>query len=187
MADEHPLFSQHCFPVVRYTVSPTVNESRWIRGTSNGAVYVATDPDGDPLEVTGELTIETAPILPPDDPALGINTFLTNEASTKVLYRSGAGNLLWADGCNPDDAANAWVQFFDAASTAAVTLGTTPPIFQMALPLGGGSSTTSGIRSESLIPLSIGFTLGLVIAVTTTRSGSTTVASPVPVQVLVNV
>lgn len=185
--DEHPLFEHSVFPMVKADESNGGDGgSRWWLGSNTGVPYVTNEP-GEPIEVTGTITIDPQPILPPDDPTQGISNFLSADVNTKQLLYSGPCNMLWVDGCNPDNAANAWVQLFDAASTAAVTLGTTVPKFQFALPLGAGSSTTSGIRSESFIPLSLGFTLGVVAAVTTARSGASTVAVATPVQALINV
>ncbi len=59
----------------------------------------------------------------------------------------------------------AYVQIFDAATTGAVTLGTTAPKLSLGIPAGGAANMelTNGIK----------FANGIIIAVTTTRAGST--------------
>lgn len=73
---------------------------------------------------------------------------------------------------NTANAAVSYVQIFDAASTSAVTLGTTAPKLSLAIPANG--SANLNISDEG-----IKFLNGIVIAVTTTRAGSTGPASTV--------
>lgn len=73
-----------------------------------------------------------------------------------------------------------YLQLFDAVATGDVTLGTTAPTSTRLIPagLGGGDN---GVRIiESARPPR--FELGLVYAITTTRSGSTSPASVCQVQ-----
>ena len=73
---------------------------------------------------------------------------------------------------NTANAAVSYVQIFDAPTTSAVTLGTTAPKLSFAIPANGSANLhlgTDGIR----------FLTGVVIAVTTTRAGSTGPASTV--------
>ena len=62
-------------------------------------------------------------------------------------------------------AAVAYVQFFNAAAAADVTVGTTTPTFVLGLPASGGA--TRSLYRPSRFPL------GMVIASTTTATGST--------------
>ncbi len=63
----------------------------------------------------------------------------------------------------------AYMQFFDAASTAAVTLGTTAPTFWVAVPASGGIVDTSPTTTYP-------FKNGVVVAATTTPTGASTSA-----------
>lgn len=76
----------------------------------------------------------------------------------------------------------AWVQLFAASAASAVTVGTTPPLFEMYIP--PGASSTSGGVLDGPIETPIFFGQGIVVAVTSTASGSTGVASNVYVGLL---
>lgn len=66
-----------------------------------------------------------------------------------------------------------YVQFFDAASAGAVTLGTTPPTIVKAI-------SSNGTLDGSVLPPFV-FVNGIVIAVTTTPTGNTPPTTAVPV------
>src|SRR3569833_2423027 len=72
---------------------------------------------------------------------------------------------------NPN-ASSAYLQIFDANAVAAVTLGTMAPKLSFGIPAGGAANL-------DLAPDGIRFVNGIVIAVTTTRTGSTNPASTV--------
>lgn len=89
-------------------------------------------------------------------------TALTN---TKTLIKNAAGTLggylpIW----NPNLSV-AYIQVFDAAATATPTLGTTPPDAILPIPPGSAANmeAASGVH----------FANGIVIAITTTATGST--------------
>lgn len=109
-------------------------------------------------------------VVDPDAPAetyLTVSTpyFNGNVGSTKYLVATGAQVLTDYFIENPDATNKAYVQFFNAASTAAVTLGTTAPVRSIGL-AAGEKANVAGLALE--------FPLGLVIAGTTTATGSTT-------------
>lgn len=79
------------------------------------------------------------------------------------------GTRLWCIEVVNGDAGTRYMQCFDAAATGDVTLGTTVPNFVIAL-------DSSGVKAlEHIGPFGNGlvFNLGLVVAVTTTATGST--------------
>jgi hypothetical protein len=66
-------------------------------------------------------------------------------------------------------AADAYIQLFDAFSTSGITLGTTKPRWVVMLDFGAGEvSVGDGLPNEGLV-----FQNGIVIASTTSASGST--------------
>lgn len=82
-------------------------------------------------------------------------------------------NLAYQNVYNPNSSV-VFLQYFDAASTGAVTLGTTKPLFSFAIP--PSSSGSSGVLSESYPPdCRPSFKLGVVVAITSTQQGA---ASP---------
>lgn len=73
-------------------------------------------------------------------------------------------------------AADSFVQMFDAASTAAVTLGTTVPTYSFFIPK--GDATNRG-GMDKTFTVSLAFIKGLVIAATTTPTGSSAPATAI--------
>lgn len=94
----------------------------------------------------------------------------TFSGNTVVSIKTGAGSVR---GYFLDNTANAstatFYQFFDAASAASVTLGTTAPAFSLAVPGGQGANLylVDGVE----------FFNGICVAQTTTRAGSTAPAA----------
>lgn len=130
-----------------------VDQAMTLRGAAH-AVFVRTD----------------GTVVDPDEAAevaLTKSTAYFNAAagSTKYLVATGAQVLTDYFIENPDAAAKGYLQFFNAASTAAVTLGTTAPVRSIGLAAG---------EKANLSGLAVDFPLGLVIAGTTTATGSTT-------------
>ena len=79
-------------------------------------------------------------------------------------------NLVYQNVYNPNSNV-VFLQYFDAASTSAVTLGTTKPLFSFAIP--PSSSGSSGLLSESYpSDCRPSFKLGVVVAITATQTGS---------------
>jgi hypothetical protein len=89
-----------------------------------------------------------------------------------ALVKSGSTRVVTYNIQNPNPAA-VFVQFFNAASAGAVTLGTTVPLNWLAIPAGGvldGAWATSEP-----------YNAGLVIAATTTPNGATVASTGLPV------
>lgn len=101
------------------------------------------------------------------------NTAVTG---TKILVSTAASHNLYTYDMSLISSTTAcWVQFFDAASTGAVTLGTTQPKWQVQLPGVTASPTTVNVIHDFAHP--INFANGIVIAVTTGATGGTTCAT----------
>ncbi len=82
-----------------------------------------------------------------------------------VLVFAGQGNL-YGFLAEENGGVEAFLQFFNAASTGAVTVGTTVPVFTIRL---GADSTFGKDADDSPVHH---FSLGCVIAVTSTRTGA---------------
>lgn len=77
-------------------------------------------------------------------------------------------------------AADAYIQLFDASSTSGITLGTTQPDWVVMLDFGAGEvSVGDGLPNEGLV-----FKNGVVVASTTTASGSTGATSQVRLAII---
>ncbi len=106
------------------------------------------------------------------------NATQTNLAVLLVPSVAGAFQLSFVNVGNPN-ATLVYVQFFDAASAAAVTVGTTVPKFWLAVqPTNVANSISFGQGAV--------FKLGVVVAITTTPLGSTAAASPSPITVFIS-
>ncbi len=97
-------------------------------------------------------------------------------AETPVQAFIGRGNL-YAFLAENNFASTAYIQFFDAADIADVTVGTTAPDFTFRIPADGAMG-----RDPSDTPLHY-FVKGCVIAVTATRTGNGAPGAPATVQV----
>jgi hypothetical protein len=91
---------------------------------------------------------------------------LLNGLSATVTSVKGAAGQLGSIYCYNPNASVAYIQVFDAATPAAVTLGTTAPKVSF-----GIAATSSG--SLPLSAMGIEFLSGIQAAVTTTATGST--------------
>lgn len=106
-----------------------------------------------------------------NDPSAGSSSALSasiiNASGAKTLVKGSAGNLFGMYFLN-NTAVASWIQFFNAATTGVVTLGTTAPVW--AAPI-----SANGILN---IPPSIfallNFSAGIVYAATSTLQGATT-------------
>jgi hypothetical protein len=105
-------------------------------------------------------------------------------SSTAVLLASMTGvggvaagqlTISYINATNPNTTL-AYVQFFDAATAGAVTVGTTAPAFFVGVPAFGG-----GVDTPQLVPYQ--FRKGIVVAATTTPTGSTAPGSAIPLQI----
>lgn len=105
------------------------------------------------------------------------NASVTN---TAVLVKAGANSLAGYNVSNTN-AGTVYVQFFDAATSGAVTVGTTAPYFWIAVPGGSPGGVTDGLQT-----VGIPFTNGVVIAVTTTPTGGTAPSTGCPVVLVLN-
>ena len=94
----------------------------------------------------------------------GSNSFFNSALNvTPVLVYSRQCHLAGYHLLNPGASA-AYIQFFDAAAIADVTVGTTTPKFSLGLPATGGAARTCSFP--------IRFVKGVVIACTSTATGS---------------
>lgn len=101
------------------------------------------------------------------------NNAVTN---TKILIRAGTCSIKgWI--VNNPNAAESFLQIHDAATTGDVTLGTTVPV----LPIKVGANGSVVITEHDY---QIPFSLGMVIAATTTEGGSSAPVTPVSVLIL---
>lgn len=89
--------------------------------------------------------------------------------STTLQLVKGGRALLDVFEASNINAADAFVQMFDAASAGDVTLGTTTPTWSLFVPK--GDATSRGAADKTL-PMPVSFLYGLVIAATTTATGS---------------
>ena len=135
-------------------------------GGGGDATAAKQDEQTDLLEAIAD--VATSP--DPAEVVLANSTPYFNGAvgATKVAVGSGGQVLTDYFLENPHAETKAYLQFFNAASTGDVTLGTTPPI--RSIGLGGG-------KQANLAGLALAFPLGLVIAATSTASGSGAPAS----------
>lgn len=107
-------------------------------------------------------------------------TYTDSVDDTKFLIQGSSVQLGgWSAG--NDNAAFTYVQCFNAATTAAVTLGTTPPDWVISLP----GSAAGGSAANMEWTNGISFPAGLVIAATTTPTGSTPPTNPIPVSLAI--
>ena len=104
-----------------------------------------------------------------------IPTVDTTADETKVLLTDAASNntknIYRVMATNPN-ATDLFVQWFDAAATADVTLGTTIADWVTFIPA-GTSTTVQGAVIDEFYNAPVLFQKGIVYAVTTTVSGST--------------
>jgi hypothetical protein len=80
---------------------------------------------------------------------------------------------LWGYNSGNPNSTLCYLQFFDASSAAAVTLGTTAPAFWLAVPAFGGGLDTPLVNAYP-------FRQGIVVACTTTPTGNTAPSSACP-------
>lgn len=94
--------------------------------------------------------------------------YRSNLAATAVAVATKPTYLSGYNVANSNSAI-VYVQFFDAASAGAVTVGTTAPTMVLAVP---GNGVIDGIQIGQ-----VAFQLGIVVAATTTATGSTAPAT----------
>jgi hypothetical protein len=94
---------------------------------------------------------------------------VTAQKATAALVKAAPGELCWYHVQN-QDAADAYLHFYDAAAAADVTVGTTTPKVTLWLPASSGVDGGSIIVQEDA--RGVEFALGIVIAATTTIAGS---------------
>ena len=103
-------------------------------------------------------------------------------STTLVQMQDGAPVFVHDIEVSNINAADAFVQFFNAASTAAVTLGTTAPTYSLFVPAGDGVNRGG---MDKMFPVPLAFTAGLVVAATTTATGNTAPATGLVVNMAV--
>lgn len=100
-------------------------------------------------------------------------------SNTPVLVKAALDSyhpvrlLGWPEIVNPDASTPVYLHFYDAASAGAVTVGTTPDVFIIAISAGPGHATfmANGVTQHV-------FQNGMVIAATTSRLTGGTTAPP---------
>lgn len=105
----------------------------------------------------------------------GLDTYSGSIGATKTLVKASPGQIYGYYFTNPNDAIS-YVQLFNAAATADVTLGTTAPKLSFGLPAQGGANQQFNEGIE--------FPLGIVVAVTTARAGLTGPVATVDLNIL---
>jgi hypothetical protein len=96
----------------------------------------------------------------------GSEPFVNAAVTTVVLVKAGQCKITGYHLLN-NTAAVAFLQVFDAAAAADVTLGTTVAVLSLGLPASGGAVSALGEMGYQ-------FTKGIVVAGTTTATGSST-------------
>lgn len=91
--------------------------------------------------------------------------------ATVVSLKGAGGKVTWIDAYNPNASA-AFIQLFNAATAAAVTLGTTPPTMSIGLAASVNNPIVLGTDGAA-------FPLGIQVAATTTYNGSSAPGSAV--------
>lgn len=102
------------------------------------------------------------------------NATLTSTAVLVSARTSPSTPFLLLYNLSNPNSVTIYVQFFDSKTSAAVTVGTTAPLFWIAIP------ANSGVTDNAL-PFNIPFANGIVIAATTTPTGNTAPSSTIPV------
>jgi len=88
-----------------------------------------------------------------------------------VLVATGDRNVFAIDAYNGQGATDAYLQMFDAAAVASVTLGTTEPRWVLPVPATGGNAPVY----HQPLP----FDSGIVVAVTSTPDGAGAPGAPI--------
>lgn len=104
---------------------------------------------------------------------------LNGLTTTVTAVRTSNSGQIGTIYCYNPNASVAYIQLFDVATAAAVTLGTTVPVQSLGIP--GTLSSGTGPA-----PVGIVFTNGLQVAVTTTATGSTAPGSAMDCDVTYN-
>ena len=103
-----------------------------------------------------------------------VNAAVTSTPVQVNVVGTAPASFLQYNLSNPNSS-QVWVQFFDAASPSAVSVGTTAPTLSMAIPPFG---VTDGSVASPYV-----FQYGIIIAATTTQTGSAAPSSAVQVQI----
>jgi hypothetical protein len=111
-------------------------------------------------------------------PDLGSGSVTDGRPGGQQMQSAARMNLVYQNITNPNTA-GVFIQYFDAATAAAVTVGTTKPLASFFVP-GTGSVGTVGVLSESYeVPRALSFKNGVVVAATTTQQGGAAPASAI--------
>jgi hypothetical protein len=142
-------------------------------GTTTGILAFWTIPPPDPIAqvaavLSGTGTVAPVPLSSASALNMYNNTALTN---TPILIKAGASRLIEWDFYNPNNV-NVWVQVFNVAAAASVTLGSTAPTRSIFIP------SLSGRDFGNIYSGNYGS--GIVVACATTNTGG--VAPTLPIQ-----
>jgi len=96
--------------------------------------------------------------------------FKADQSGTAVLVHTGSTNITTLEAQNINTV-DLFIQLFDAASASSVTVGTTTPNQSFVIPASDG--TNRAATSKDWADRGLMFRNGLVIAITTTATGST--------------
>ncbi len=96
-----------------------------------------------------------------------LSAAIISATGAKTLIKGSAGSL-WGMYFLNNTATPSWIQFFDAAATGDVTLGTTPCNWAAPIAANGSIYIPPGIFGQ------LAFTLGIVFAATSTLNGAST-------------
>jgi hypothetical protein len=99
--------------------------------------------------------------------AAALSATIISATGAKTLIKGSAGNLYGMYFLN-NTAVASWIQFFNAATTGAVTLGTTAPVWAAPIAANGILSIPPGALAL------LNFSAGIVYAATSTLQGATT-------------
>lgn len=132
---------------------------------NNNLRTVLVDTTGKLQTTTGDVTATSVTISSWNNSGTPIGALTLVGAGFRRLYHWRVGNA---------NAAMVYLQVFNAASTASVTLGTTNPVDIIPIP--------ANSVNDGYMPRSYAYPLGIVIAATTTPKGNTVVTTTLPVQ-----
>ena len=112
------------------------------------------------------LTVNADGSINVDDISAALDAAIISASGALTLIKGSAGNL-WGMFFQNNTAGIAWIQFFDAATTGAVTLGVTVPVWAAPIPASGILTIPPGARAL------LAFVNGIVYAATSALGGAT--------------
>ncbi len=111
------------------------------------------------------LTVNADGSINVDDISAALDAAIISASGALTLIKGSAGSLWGLFFLNGGTAS--WIQFFDAATTGAVTLGVTVPVWAAPIPASGVLTVPPAARAL------LAFVNGIVYAATSTLGGAT--------------